>query len=269
MEDVVALPEGRQGDRELVQAIVDILAEPAGPHLALERHIGGGDEPHLHRDRLRASERLHLSHLQRTQQLRLGGERKIDDFIEEQRAAPGQLELPLLPLMRHGERTLLVAEQLRLDQRVRDRTAVDGDERLVAASAQMMDRAGHELLAGAGFALDEDRERRVSHLLDLLGDLLHLPTRPHQPAQRTLADLFSPPQSLRALLDDGLELAEMTLQRELLFLDPATRLARRQRPVQRGDEVLPVDRLVDEVASPAPEAAPSPAVPPGPPDPPR
>src|SRR2546422_9038425 len=140
MEDVVALPEGRQGDRELVQAIVDILAEPAGPHLALERHIGGGDEPHLHRDRLRASERLHLSHLQRTQQLRLGGERKIDDFIEEQRAAPGQLELPLLALMRPGERTLLVAEQLRLDQRVRDRAAVDGDERLVAAGAQMMDR---------------------------------------------------------------------------------------------------------------------------------
>src|SRR2546430_3046565 len=48
----------------------------------------------------------------RSQQLRLGGERKIDDFIEEQRAAPGQLELPLLALMRPGERTLLVAEQL-------------------------------------------------------------------------------------------------------------------------------------------------------------
>src|SRR5256886_3961647 len=191
----------------------------------------------------------------RSQQLRLGGERKIDDFIEEQRAAPGQLELPLLALMRPGERTLLVAEQLRLDQRVRAGAAVDGHDRLVAAGAQMMDRPGHELLAGAGFALDEDRERRVGHLLDLLGDLLHLPTRPHQPAQRTLADLFSPPQSLRALLDDGLELAEMTLQRELLFLDPAPRVARRQRPVQRGDEVLPVDRLVDEVASPAPERA--------------
>src|SRR2546422_5540968 len=40
---------------------------------------------------------------------------------------------PLLALMRPGERTLLVAEQLRLDQRVRDRAAVDGDERLVAA----------------------------------------------------------------------------------------------------------------------------------------
>src|SRR3989442_4358149 len=139
MKDVVSLPEGRQGDRELVQAIVDILAEPAGPHLALEGHVGGGDEPQLHMDRLLASEGLHLSHLQHTQQLRLCGEREIGDFIEKKRSAPGKLELPLLSLMRAGERTLLVAEQLRLDQRVRDRAAVDADERPLAAGAQLMD----------------------------------------------------------------------------------------------------------------------------------
>src|SRR2546430_12211120 len=115
----------------------------------------------------------------RSQQLRLGGERKIDDFIEEQRAAPGQLELPLLALMRPGERTLLVAEQLRLDLRVRDRAAVDGDERLVAAGAQMMDRPGPQLPARAGFALDQDRERAAGHLRCLLGDLLHFAPRPH------------------------------------------------------------------------------------------
>ena len=193
MEDVVALPQRRQGDRELVQAIIDVLAEPAGPHFALEGHIRGGDEPHPHRDRLRASERLHLSHLQRAQQLRLCRERKIDDFIEEQRSAPGKLELPLFSLMRAGERTFLVAEQLRLDQRVRDRAAVDGYERLLAAGAQVMDGTGHELLAGAGLALDEDSERRVGDLLDLLDHFLHLPAGPDQPAQRTLDDRFSPP----------------------------------------------------------------------------
>src|SRR2546430_11528077 len=87
----------------------------------------------------------------RSQQLRLGGERKIDDFIEEQRAAPGQLELPLLALMRPGERTLLVAEQLRLDQRVRDRAAVDGDERLVAAGAPMDEPPGPRAPSRARF----------------------------------------------------------------------------------------------------------------------
>src|SRR2546430_14923137 len=96
----------------------------------------------------------------RSQQLRLGGERKIDDFIEEQRTAPGQLELPLLALMRPGERTLLVAEQLRLDQRVRDRAAVDGDERLGAAGARGRARPGPALPCGARFALPEAPEAR-------------------------------------------------------------------------------------------------------------
>ena len=111
--------------------------------------------------------------LQCTQQLRLCGERKIDDLIEEQRTAPGKLELPLLSLMGPGERALLVAEQLRLDQRVRDGATVHRDKWLVAARAQLMDRPSHELLAGAGLTLDEHGERGVGHLLDLLNDLLH------------------------------------------------------------------------------------------------
>src|SRR6267378_110325 len=39
VEDVIALPEGRQGDPELVQTVIDILAEPASPHLSLEGHV--------------------------------------------------------------------------------------------------------------------------------------------------------------------------------------------------------------------------------------
>jgi len=48
-----------------------------------------GSDPHGDRDGPLAAERLHLPLLQRAQQLRLRGERKIDDLIEEQRAAPG------------------------------------------------------------------------------------------------------------------------------------------------------------------------------------
>src|SRR2546425_2126852 len=91
-----------------------------------------------------------------------------------------QLELPLLSLMGPRERALLVAEELRLDQGVRDRAAVDSDKRLLASGAQMMDRPSDEFLARAGLALDEDSERGVGHLLDLLDDLLHLTVRAHQ-----------------------------------------------------------------------------------------
>src|SRR5438876_9212573 len=116
------------------------------------------------------------------------------------------------------ERALFIAEELRLDQGVRDRAAVDGDKWHLASGAELMDRPSDELLAGAGLALDEDRERRVGHLLDLLNHLLHLPTRAHQPPQRALDDLVCLPQVARAFLDNGLELVEVALERQPLFL---------------------------------------------------
>src|SRR5439155_1319717 len=83
-------------------------------------------------------------------ELRLRGEGKVDDLIEEEASALCQLELPLLALMRSRERALLIAEELRLDQGVRDRAAVDSDERFIASGTQLMDRASDELLASAG-----------------------------------------------------------------------------------------------------------------------
>src|SRR5438552_11903435 len=82
MEDVISLPEGRQGDPEFVQTVVDILTEPSSPHLSLEGDIGSGDDPRGHSDRPLAAERLDLSFLQRTQELRLRGEGQVDDRIE-------------------------------------------------------------------------------------------------------------------------------------------------------------------------------------------
>src|SRR2546428_13916421 len=115
MEDVFSLPEGRQGDPEFVQAVVDILAEPASPHRSLERDIGGGDDPRGHSHRPLAAERLDLSFLQCTQELRLRGERQVDNLIEKKASALCQLELPLLSLMCPRERALVVAEELQLD----------------------------------------------------------------------------------------------------------------------------------------------------------
>src|SRR5437870_12025613 len=68
MEDVISLPEGRQADPEFVQTEIDILAEPASPHLLVEADIGGGDDPRGDADRPRAAERLDLSFLQCTQE---------------------------------------------------------------------------------------------------------------------------------------------------------------------------------------------------------
>jgi len=86
VEDVISsLPEGRQGDPEFVQTVIDILAEPASAHLSVEGDIGGGDDPREHLDRALAAERLDLSLLQRAQQLRLRRERKVDALMCSER----------------------------------------------------------------------------------------------------------------------------------------------------------------------------------------
>ena len=68
---------------------------------------------------------------------------------------------------RAGERALLVAEELGLDQVGRNRAAVDGDERSATAFAAIVDRPGDELLAAAGFADDEHCCRRGRNFLDI------------------------------------------------------------------------------------------------------
>ena len=60
---------------------------------------------------------------------------------------------------RAGERAARVPEELRLEQVLGDRAAVDRDEPVRAARAGVMDRARDDLFAGARLAGDEDRAR--------------------------------------------------------------------------------------------------------------
>ena len=98
--------------------------------------------------------------------MRLGVGAHVADFVEEQRAAVGLLEAADALLVGAGERPLLVAEQLRLEQVLLQRGAVDLDEVAPGAQRVVVDGAGDQLLAGAGLAADQ--AGRVA-----LGDLLH------------------------------------------------------------------------------------------------
>ena len=79
----------------------------------------------------------------------------LADLVEEDRAAVGQLEAPELAAVGAGERALLVAEQLRLRQRLRQRRAVELDERPVPARRDVVDDARDESLAGARLAAQQ------------------------------------------------------------------------------------------------------------------
>ena len=121
-----------------------------------------------------AADRPVLALLQHAQQLGLQERRHLADLVEHQRAAARQLEQADLVLQRAGERALLVAEELRLDQVLRNRRAVDLDERALGAQAAQVQRVGDQFLAGAVLALDQDVGVARRHRFDELEELAHL-----------------------------------------------------------------------------------------------
>ena len=103
-----------------------------------------------------AADALDRKILNGPQQLGLRRQRQIGHFVEEQRAAVGRLELPA-PAAHAGRRALLDAEQLRFEQRLDERGAVDRDERTVAPPAQLVNLPRDQLLAHAALA----QKRRI------------------------------------------------------------------------------------------------------------
>ena len=78
-----------------------------------------------------SAQALESTILEHAQELGLRDERQVADFVEEERATVGQLDASRLAIVRAGERAFLVAEDFRFEQRVRQRSAVDGLEVLV------------------------------------------------------------------------------------------------------------------------------------------
>ena len=60
-----------------------------------------------------------------------------------------------------------MSEQFGFHQRVGDRAGVDRDKRVVRARTLLMNRARHQFFAGAGLALNQNREVGVGDLADL------------------------------------------------------------------------------------------------------
>jgi hypothetical protein len=104
---------------------------------------------HAHVDRhvLVRADAANRARLEHAQQQRLERQRHLADLVEEHRAAGRALERADAVGIGAGERAAQVAKQLRLGEVVRQRAAVDDDERLVAPRAGVVDRLGDQLLA--------------------------------------------------------------------------------------------------------------------------
>ncbi len=172
--DVVdPLAERRNADREDVQAVEQVLAEAARRGQRFQVLVGRGDEPHVGVDRGVAAHAFELSFLQQPQQLRLRGGGHVADFVHEDGAAVGLLELADAAAVGAGERPALVAEKLALQERLGDRRAVDGQERGPAAAAVLVNGPGNHLLARAALAQDQHGDVLRGDSADGLVELLH------------------------------------------------------------------------------------------------
>src|SRR5215467_2847089 len=90
--------------------------------------VGRSDQPHVDPQRSGAAEALELVLLQDAQDLGLRTGAHVADFVQEERAAVRLLEAPDALLVGAGERSLLVSEQLGLEQVFLKRRAVYLDE---------------------------------------------------------------------------------------------------------------------------------------------
>ena len=84
-----ACAQRRHRDRDDVDAVEQVLAEPLLLDLGLEIAVGRGDDARLERHLVVAADRAHLALLEHAQQLDLHLERHLADLVEEDRAAAG------------------------------------------------------------------------------------------------------------------------------------------------------------------------------------
>jgi hypothetical protein len=131
--DVVAARAQRRGrDGDHVEAVKEVFSEAARGDLGAKILVRGGDDADVGADRV-AADGLVLALLQHAEELHLHA--GASSPISSRKSVPpgGLREAAFSAGEGSRERAALVAEQLRLEDALGDRGAVDGDEGALAA----------------------------------------------------------------------------------------------------------------------------------------
>ena len=154
------------------------------------------------------------------------------------------LELADAAAVGAGEGALLVAEQLALQQVLRDGRAVEGQERRLGSGAVLVDGAGDQFLAGAALAGDQHRHVLGGDAADGLVDLAHGRAGAddgavHVRVRRGLGDhgrLAHPPGHFQRLADHPPQLVQVERLEQVVVGALLHRLDGRVRRLGQGDE---------------------------------
>src|SRR4029450_13510855 len=155
-EILLALPKGRQAKREDVEPVVEVFPQLTGLNRFEWIDIGGCDDANIHRLLGSTTQASELALLQNTQKFHLGLRRHLADLIEKQSSPIRELKASLTPIGGTGKRPFLVAENLALEQRLRNRRVVDRHEWKGCPRAELVDGLSNELRARSGVGGDED-----------------------------------------------------------------------------------------------------------------
>ena len=147
-----AFAQRHRGDRKHVQSKIEVLAESPGRHLVAECPVGRRNDAHVDVQRPIATDALELPLLQDTQEFALQLQGYLADLVEKQRAAIGKLEATDTVTMRTCKSAFDMAKELAFEQLLRDRGAVDLDERTIGALAPAVYFPRDQFLADAGLA---------------------------------------------------------------------------------------------------------------------
>src|SRR4029450_2340134 len=172
-EILLALPKRRQAKREDVEPVVEVFPQLTGLNRFEWSDIGGCGGAKLHRLPGGHTQGREQALLQNTQKFHLGLRRHLADLIEKQSSPIRELKASLTPIGGTGKRPFLVPENLALEQRLRNRRAVDRHEWKGCPRAELVDGLSNELLARSGVAGDEHRGAGRRRLLDVLVNLPH------------------------------------------------------------------------------------------------
>ena len=194
-------PQGEAGE-PLEQVVAKLVGGDERGHVA----VGGGDHAHVELFRAGVAEPGDLPVFQEAEQLGLEGEGHVRHLVEEERAARGQLELArfVRGLVKGAPAR---AEQLALEQGLRDGGAVERDVGPLAAGKGVQGRSD-QLLAAACLAADEHRHTDGRDGADVLVELDHLVAADDglvpggQPALERLALAVQPPPAALVVAQD-------------------------------------------------------------------
>src|SRR5215470_5032772 len=112
-----ALTQRRHHDRKDAQPVVQVRTKRSLRHRVSQIAIRGCNHAHIHFHAATTADELKLPFLEHAQQLRLQLERKLANLIEKERAAISERKATRPLCVGAGKSSLLVPEQLALDQR--------------------------------------------------------------------------------------------------------------------------------------------------------